>query len=91
MLEDDENLRQRSARSAYSVLGYRPLIVVGDHEILLDDSTHFAEKARSAGVDTTLHVWEGMVHCFPLLAPMFTEATQAWEEIIAYIKKRLNP
>lgn len=21
----------------------------------------------------------------------FTEATQAWEEIIAYIKKRLNP
>ncbi len=54
-------------------------------------SRRFAEKARSAGVDITLHVWEGMVHCFPLLAPMFPEATLAWEEIIAYIKKRLNP
>jgi len=67
------------------------LIEVGNHEILLDDSRRFAEKARSAGVDITLHVWEGMVHCFPLLAPMFPEATQAWEEIILYIQNRLNP
>ncbi len=66
------------------------LIEVGDREILLDDSRHFAEKAKLAGVDLTLHVWEGMVHCFPLLAPMFPEATQAWEETIAYIKKQLQ-
>jgi len=66
------------------------LIEVGDHEILLDDARRFAEKARSAGVDITLHVWEGMVHCFPLFAPMFPEATQAWEEIIAYIKNHLR-
>jgi monoterpene epsilon-lactone hydrolase len=65
------------------------LIEVGDHEILLDDSHRFAEKARSAGVDITLRLWEGMVHCFPLFAPMFPEATQAWDEIIAYIKKHL--
>jgi monoterpene epsilon-lactone hydrolase len=66
------------------------LIEVGDHEILLDDSRRFAEKARSANVDITLRVWEGMVHCFPLFAPMFPEATQAWEETIAYIKKHLG-
>jgi monoterpene epsilon-lactone hydrolase len=66
------------------------LIEVGDHEILLDDARRFAEKARSAGVEMTLHVWEGMVHCFPLLAPMFPEATQAWEETIVYIKKHLK-
>ena len=66
------------------------LIEVGDHEILLDDSRRFAEKAKAAGVDITLRVWEGMVHCFPLLAPMFPEATQAWEETIAYIKKHLH-
>jgi monoterpene epsilon-lactone hydrolase len=65
------------------------LIEVGDHEILLDDSRRFAEKARSVGVDITLRVWEGMVHCFPLFAPMFPEATQAWDETIAYIKKHL--
>ena len=66
------------------------LIQVGDHEILLDDSLHFAEKAKAAGVDVTLHVWKGMVHCFPLFAPLFPEATQAWEETIAYIRKRLE-
>ncbi len=66
------------------------LIEVGDHEILLDDARRFAEKARSAHVDITLRVWEGMVHCFPLFAPMFPEATQAWNEIIAYIKKQLH-
>jgi monoterpene epsilon-lactone hydrolase len=66
------------------------LIEVGDHEILLDDARRFAEKAMAANVDITLHVWEGMVHCFPLLAPMFPEATQAWEETIAYIKTHLH-
>ncbi|HZW04453.1 MAG TPA: alpha/beta hydrolase [Anaerolineaceae bacterium] len=65
------------------------LIEVGDHEILLDDSLGFAEKARAAGVDMRLHVWEGMVHCFPLFAPAFPEATQAWEEVIAFIGERL--
>ena len=66
------------------------LIEVGDHEILLDDARRFTEKAKLAGVAITLHIWEGMVHCFPLLAPMFPEATQAWEETIAYIKKHLQ-
>lgn len=62
------------------------MIVVGDHEILLDDALSFAEKARSAGVKVTLSVWNGMVHCFPLLAPMFPEATQAWSELMQYIR-----
>jgi monoterpene epsilon-lactone hydrolase len=66
------------------------LIEVGDHEILRDDSTRFAEKAKAAGVEVTLHVWDGMVHCFPILAPMFPEATQAWEEIIVYIQEHLQ-
>jgi acetyl esterase/lipase len=66
------------------------LIEVGDHEIMLDDSIRFAEKAKAAGVDATIRVWEGMVHCFPILAPMFPEATQAWDEIISYIKTHLR-
>lgn len=71
--------------------GLPPIMIqVGDHEILLDDSLRFAEKARAAGVAMDLHVWEGMVHCFPLLAPMFPEATQAWEETIGYIVRHLE-
>lgn len=65
------------------------LIVVGDHEILLDDARTFASRAQVAGVEVNLRVWEGMVHCFPLLAPMFPEATLAWDEVIAYIRQRL--
>ena len=41
-------------------------------------------------VDVTLRVWEDMVHCFPLLAPAFPEASQAWEEIMAFIRERLK-
>jgi epsilon-lactone hydrolase len=62
------------------------LLVVGEHEILLDDSRRFAEKAQAAGVAVTLRVWPGMVHCFPLLTGMFPEATQAWGEVIAFIR-----
>jgi acetyl esterase/lipase len=49
-----------------------------------------AAKAQAADVEITLRVWQGMVHCFPLFAPMFPEATQAWEEIFAYIKAHLD-
>lgn len=66
------------------------MIQVGENETLLDDSTRFAEKAKMAGVDITLHVWEGMFHCFPMLAPMFREATEAMNEISNFIKYHLN-
>lgn len=65
------------------------LIQVGDYEIMQDDAVRFAEKAKAAGVDVHLHVWEGMVHCFPLLAPMFPEATQAWNETMEFIQAHL--
>lgn len=66
------------------------LIYVGEYETLLDDSTRFAEKAKAAGVDVTLRVGEGMVHCFPLLAPLFPEATQAMDEICAFIQAHIG-
>ncbi len=68
--------------------GLPPLLIyVGEYETLLDDSTRFAAKAQAAGVDVTLKVGEGMIHCYPLLAPLFPEATQAMEEICAFIKR----
>ncbi|MDA8212998.1 MAG: alpha/beta hydrolase [Clostridia bacterium] len=73
--------------------GLPPLLIyVGEDETLLDDSTRFAEKAKDAGVDITLKVGEGMFHCYPAMAPLFPEATQAMEEICTFIKKNhLNP
>jgi monoterpene epsilon-lactone hydrolase len=71
--------------------GLPPLFIcVGTNETMLDDSTRFAEKAQADGVDVTLRVWEAMVHCFPLMAPLFPEATQAMAEICVYIKTHLS-
>jgi monoterpene epsilon-lactone hydrolase len=66
------------------------LIYVGEDEVLLDDSTRFAEKAKDAGVDVTLKVGEGMFHCFPVCAPLFPEAKQAMDEICTFIKTHIG-
>jgi acetyl esterase/lipase len=65
------------------------MICVGGDEILRDDSVGFAEKAKGAGVDVTLRVGEGLFHCFPVCAPLFPEATQAMDQICAFIKMRV--
>jgi monoterpene epsilon-lactone hydrolase len=71
--------------------GLPPLFIcVGDYETLLDDSTRFAAKAKDAGVDVTLLVGETMVHCYPLMAGLFPEATQAMETICNFIKKHIG-
>lgn len=70
--------------------GLPPLLIhVGGDETLLDDSTRFAEKAQAAGVEVTLKVGEGMFHCYPAMAPLFPEATQAMDEICNFIKTHL--
>lgn len=71
--------------------GLPPLhITAGGHETLLNDSTRFAERAGEAGVDVTLVVGEKLFHCYPACAPLFPEATQALEDICAFIKAHLN-
>lgn len=71
--------------------GLPPLfIVVGEYETMLDDSTRFASKAKAAGVDTTLVVGKKMIHCYPLMAPMFPEATQALDKVCGFIKRHLG-
>jgi len=52
------------------------LIQVGTDEILLDDATRCADKARQAGMDVTLEIWDEMFHVFQLI-PFLPEAKQA--------------
>ncbi|MBP1761170.1 MAG: alpha/beta hydrolase fold-3 domain protein [Firmicutes bacterium] len=69
--------------------GLPPLIIqVGNDETLRDDSVRFAEKASLAGVDVRCKVWPGMFHCFPLLSPMFREATEALDEVCQFIHQK---
>lgn len=50
---------------------------VGDAEVVLDDSTRFAARAREAGVDVTLEVWDEMPHVWHPFAGLLPEADQA--------------
>ena len=67
-----------------------PIVIqVGEDETLLDDSLRFAESAAKAGAQVRIKVWKDMFHCFPLLAPMFPEATQAMDETCLFIRDKL--
>ena len=66
------------------------LIIAGGDEVHRDDAIQYAEKAKQAGVDVNLHIGEGMVHCYPLLAPMFPEATAAMSNICTFVNKHLQ-
>jgi acetyl esterase/lipase len=69
--------------------GLPPLLIqVGSAEVLLDDSTRFAERAKAAGVDVTLEVWDDMIHVWHLFAMMLPEGQQAIDRVAAYIKER---
>lgn len=65
------------------------LITAGGDETMLDDSTRFAEKAKKSGVEVTLRVGEGMMHCYPLLPAFIPEARDAMNEICAFIQTKL--
>ena len=61
----------------------------GEDDELFEDGERFSFKARKAGVDITFRAGKGMVHCYPLLAPFFKEATEAMQEICTFINKQI--
>ena len=71
--------------------GLPPILInSGVDDELFEDGEKFYLKAKDAGVDITFRPGPGMVHCYPLLAPMFREATEAMDEIVDFIKKHLR-
>lgn len=75
--------RNPLASPIYADLGGLPpiLIQVGSEEILLDDASRLAERARAAGVDVVYEEWEGMFHVWHLFAPMLSEGRDAIAKI----------
>jgi epsilon-lactone hydrolase len=71
-----------------NLTGLPPLLIqVGDREILLDDSRIFAEKARAAGVDVQLEIWDGMIHVFQQFASELVEARLAIDSIGRFLSQ----
>ena len=69
--------------------GMPPMLIhVGDDEILLSDSTRFAEKLEAAGIDVELEIWPEMWHVFQMFIGKMPESKAAVKKIAAYIQER---
>jgi len=64
------------------------LIQVGSKEIVLSDSLRVARLARSAEVDVTLDVWDGLWHVFQLMG--VPESSEAITEIGKFFRRHLH-
>ena len=74
-----------------NLTGLPPLLInAGMDDELFEDGEKFALKASNSGVNVTFRKGPGQVHCYPLLAPMFREATEAMNEIVDFIKLHLK-
>lgn len=66
------------------------LIQVGTHEILLDDSTRLAARARSVGVDVILDITADVPHVFQAFAGVLDEADEALDRAALFLSQRLR-
>jgi epsilon-lactone hydrolase len=70
--------------------GLPPLLIqVGTHEILHDDSVRFAAKAREAGVDVKLEVWDQLWHVWHAAVPYVPESLKAIRRIGQFLRERI--
>jgi phosphinothricin tripeptide acetyl hydrolase len=71
--------------------GLPPLLLqVGSAEILLDDAVRAAERAREAGVEVSLRIWQDMFHVWPAFADILPEGRAAVDEMAAFLEERLG-
>ncbi|MDJ0702915.1 MAG: alpha/beta hydrolase [Leptolyngbyaceae cyanobacterium MO_188.B28] len=86
------NLRHSLLSPLYADLsGLPPLLIhVGAAEILLDDALQLARQAGLANVAVELKVWQDMLHCFHLFAPMLEEGRWAIAEAGAFLNRYLG-
>ncbi len=67
--------------------GLPPLLIhVGGREVLLDDATRLAERARAAGVAVTLEAWDEMIHVWHAFSPIIPEADDAVAKIGTFVR-----
>ncbi|MDX2034192.1 MAG: alpha/beta hydrolase [Blastocatellia bacterium] len=71
--------------------GLPPLLIhVGTDELLLDDALHLDARARAAGVETQLDVWDEMIHVWHYFHPLLTEGRDALARIGDFVHARLR-
>lgn len=84
----DEDIRDPLLSPVFAnVAGFPPtLIQVGDDEILLSDSTRFADKLSAAGCRVKLEVFPGLWHVFQLFIGTMPESRAAIDKIGEHVR-----
>jgi len=68
--------------------GFPPLLLpVGANEVLLDDSTRLADRARAAGVDVILDATADVPHVFQSFVGQLDEADQAFDRAALFLRQ----
>lgn len=80
-----------SPASHADLTGFPPLLLqVGTNEILLDDATRLAERARDAEVDVILDVTAGVPHVFQTFTGVLDEADEALDRAALFLTQRVK-
>jgi epsilon-lactone hydrolase len=70
--------------------GFPPVLLqVGTNEVLLDDSTAMAVRAREAGVDVILDVTADVPHVFQTYTGILDEADDAVDRAVLFLTQRI--
>lgn len=71
--------------------GMPPICIqVGDHEVLLSDSTRLADNVRAAGGEVDIEVFDQMWHVFQVFHPVMPESRAAISTLAAKMRKVLS-
>lgn len=71
--------------------GFPPMLLqTGTNEILLDDSTRMATRAREAGVDVILDITADVPHVFQAFAGVLDEADEALDRAALFLSQRIR-
>jgi acetyl esterase/lipase len=71
------------------VAGLPPLLLlVGQDELLLDDTLRVRDAAALAGTDVRVHIGKRMQHDWPLTLPWLDESRLAWSAMRNFVVER---
>jgi len=91
-LGDTDPLNPLASPLYAGLAGLPPLLIhVGADEVLRDDSTRLAERARAAGVPVDLKIWPVVPHAWQLAPHLIPEARQSLRESAAFLRVHAVP
>jgi monoterpene epsilon-lactone hydrolase len=77
----------RASPGLADLTGLPPMLIqVGAEEVLLDDARQLAERARLAGVEARLEVWDRMIHVWHMFHPSLPEGGEAIARVADFLE-----